>query len=96
MTLPDRARHGNGGPGGGYGPPPGAGTASGTNPPTARRPGRLPGRGGGAPGAGNDAKFQKAMQACAKLRPQGGRGGYGAGGGAQRRPQIASRPSRPT
>jgi hypothetical protein len=41
---------------------------------------------GGLPGGGQmDAKTQKAMQACAKLRPQGTfRGGYGQGNGGQR------------
>jgi len=82
VTLPDR---GNGGPGGqgGYGPPPGAST-NGT-PPTGTN-GAPPAGGGGFPGGGQmDAKTQKAMQACAKLRPQGTfRGGYGQGNGGQR------------
>jgi hypothetical protein len=69
VTLPDRGQR----PGGGYGPSPGTGT-NGTPP------------AGGFPGGGQaDAKTQKAMQACAKLRPQGQfRGGYGNGG---QRPQ---------
>jgi hypothetical protein len=43
---------------------------------------------GGAPGGIDNEKFRKAMQACAKLRPQGlgnGPGGYGQGRG--QRPQ---------
>jgi hypothetical protein len=82
VTLPDRGQRPDGadggpGAGGGYGPPPGA---TGTN-------GTPPAGGGGFPGGGApDAKTQKAMQACAKLRPQGQfRGGYGNGGG--QRPQ---------
>jgi hypothetical protein len=73
VTRPNRPGGGQGG--NGYGPPPGAGGA----------PGGGPGVGGG-PGAGgpggNDPKFRKALQACAKYRPDGARGG-GAGGGGQ-------------
>ncbi|HEY6758652.1 MAG TPA: hypothetical protein VI318_04155 [Baekduia sp.] len=70
VTLPNRGGGGQGGPpaGGGNGQPP-----TGTNgaPPA-----------GGFAGRSQDPKTQKAMQACAKYRPQGaGRGGYGAGGG---------------
>jgi hypothetical protein len=87
VTVPNRGtRPGGGGygpPAGGAGTPPtgtnaapptgGDGTPSTTTPPS------------GAPGAGgfaNNPKFQAAMKACAKLRPQGlrgGRGGPGAG-----------------
>lgn len=97
VTLPDRGQ-GNGGPGGGqggYGPPPGASTngapPTGTNgaPPSG---GNGNGAGGpGGPGFGQmDAKTQKAMQACAKLRPQGQgnfRGGYGQGGNGGQPPR---------
>jgi hypothetical protein len=64
VTLPDRGGNGQGGP------PPGTST-DGTPPAGAPQ--------GGFPGGGQaDAKTQKAMQACAKLRPQGSfRGGYG-------------------
>lgn len=77
VTLPDRGQRPNGGKGngGGYGPPPGA---DGGQPPTGTNGG--PGFSGGGP---NSEKFQKAMQACAKLRPQGqfrGGNGYGNGG----------------
>lgn len=74
VTLPDRGRRpgGDGNGGGGYGPPPGAGGGD---------------DGPGFPGGGSpDAKTQKAMQACAKLRPQF-RGGYGDPNGNGRRPQ---------
>ena len=83
VTLPDRG-NGQGG-GGGYGPPAGAG--AGGTPPTGTNGTPPAGAGaGGFPGGGqNSAKFQKAMQACAKLRPQGSfRGGNGNGG---QRPQ---------
>jgi hypothetical protein len=75
VTLPDRGNGQGGGPGGGgYGPPPGTGTNG--APPTGGR--------AGGPGFGQgDAKTQKAMQACAKLRPQGNFRG-GDGNGAQR------------
>jgi hypothetical protein len=65
VTLPDRGQRPGGGNGGGYGPP----TRTDGAPPSGDGPGFL---GGGQP----DAKTQKAMQACAKLRPQF-RGGYG-------------------
>jgi hypothetical protein len=82
VTLPDRgqSRGGQGGPGGGYGPPP-AGTngqpSTGTDaaPPASGIP-------GGTPGGADNGKFRQAMQACAKLRPQGlgnRPGGYGRG-----------------
>jgi hypothetical protein len=78
VTLLDRGQR----PSGGYGPPPGTGTNG--APPTGTDgtpPAGGPGFGGGQP----DAKTQKAMEACAKLRPQGQlRGGYGNGG---QRPQ---------
>jgi hypothetical protein len=63
VTLPSR---GQGAPGGdnGYGPPP---TATNGTPPQ-----------GGFPGGGN-GKFAKAMQACAKYRPQGAAGANGNG-----------------
>jgi hypothetical protein len=83
VTLPDRGQRPDGN-GGGYGPPPGTGT-NGT--PPADGDGNGNGNGGpGFLGGGQpDAKTQKAMQACAKLRPQGQfRGGYGNGG---QRPQ---------
>jgi hypothetical protein len=72
VTLPNRGRRpGSGGQGSGYGTPP-TGT-DGT--PSA----------GGAPGGSfaNNPKFQAAMKACAKLRPQSLRGGPGAGGPQQ-------------
>ncbi|WCB92936.1 hypothetical protein DSM104299_01636 [Baekduia alba] len=87
VTLPDR-RNGQGGlPSASSATPPT--TTDGTPP-----QGGFPGGGGGAPGgAANNPKFQKAMQACAKYRPQGagpgagpggGRGGYGGGGNGTR------------
>jgi hypothetical protein len=90
VTLPDRGQgngNGNGGPGGdgGYGPPPGAGAGASTNgtPPSGDGAGAPP-QGGGFPGGGQmDAKTQKAMQACAKLRPQF-RGGPNGNNGGQR------------
>lgn len=100
VTLPDRGQGGppNGGPGGdgGYGPPPGAGTGTNGTPPTGTNgappsgaDGTPPSGGAGGPGFGQmDEKTQKAMQACAKLRPQGQfRGGYGGGNGNGQRPQ---------
>jgi hypothetical protein len=68
VTLPDRARRPDG-DGDGYGPPPGA---DGGRPPTGTDGAPPSGRGGpGFFGGGRpDAKTQKAMQACAKLRPQ--------------------------
>jgi hypothetical protein len=77
VTLPDRGQRPSGGQGNGYGPPAGG---DGT-PPTGTN-GTPPA--GGSPGGGfaNNPKFQAAMKACAKLRPQGlrnGRGGSGAG-----------------
>jgi hypothetical protein len=82
VALPGRGQGGPGaGPGasGGYGPPAGGG-----QPPTATNATPPP---GGAPGGADSAAFRKAMQACAKLRPQGfgnGRGGPGAGGARPR------------
>jgi hypothetical protein len=80
VTLPNRG-NGQGRPGGGngYGPPPGAGASSATPPTTTN--GAPPAGGGGRFGGQNaDPKVQKAMQACAKYRPQfNGRGGNGAG-----------------
>jgi hypothetical protein len=75
VTLPARGRRPGGGNGNGYGPPP---TSTGGTPPTGTNGAPPAGgfRGGGLP---SDPKFQKAMQACAKYRPQGGRGGYGGG-----------------
>ena len=87
VTLPDR---GQGRPGGGNGyggPPPGAGGSSAAPPSTATPPtttNGAPPAGGGFRGRLNDPKFQKAMKACAKLRPQGARGGPGGGNGAGR------------
>ncbi|HEX5924804.1 MAG TPA: hypothetical protein VFY45_13295 [Baekduia sp.] len=81
VTLPDRGRQSGGGQGNGYGPPAGG---DGT-PPTGTN-GAPPA--GGAPGGGfaDNPKFQAAMKACAKLRPQGlgnGRGGPGGTGPQQ-------------
>jgi hypothetical protein len=76
VTLPDRG-NGNGG-GGGYGPPP-----TGTNgAPPSGGPGGGP---GGFGGQNADPKTQKAMQACAKYRPQRQGNGNGNGNG---RPQF--------
>jgi hypothetical protein len=77
VTLPDRGNR----QGGGYGPPAGGG-----QPPTSTNGTPPAGAAPGGPGFGQgDAKTQKAMQACAKYRPQGaGRGGYGNGNGAGR------------
>jgi hypothetical protein len=92
VTLPDRgARPGGDGQGGGYGPPSGSGGTppAGTDgtPPTSTN-GTPPA--GGAPGGGfaNNPKFQAAMKACAKLRPQGLRNGRGGPGGAGPRQNI--------
>lgn len=83
VTLPDRGQRGGGNGGGGYGPPAGA---DGGQPPTGTN-GTPPANGTGGPGffggGQPDAKTQKAMQACAKYRPQL-RGGYGDDG---QRPQ---------
>jgi hypothetical protein len=65
VTRPNRPGGGQGG--NGYGAPPGAGGAPGGGP------------GAGGPG-GNDPKFRKALQACAKYRPDGALGGRGGGG----------------
>lgn len=82
VTLPDRG--GRPGGDGGYGPPTGT---DGTPPPAGD--GAAGGTGGpGFLGGGRpDAKTQKAMQACAKLRPQL-RGGDGAPNGGGRAPQA--------
>jgi hypothetical protein len=42
----------------------------------------------GGPGGGGDPKLGQAMQACAKYRPQGGRGGPGGGAGGQQNIQA--------
>jgi hypothetical protein len=81
VTLPDRGQR----PGGGYGPPSGTGGTppSGTNgtpPPASSAP--------GAGGFTNNPKFQAAMKACAKLRPQGMGNGRGGPGGASPRQDI--------
>jgi hypothetical protein len=79
VTLPNRGT-GQGRPGGGngYGPPPGTGGASSATPPTTTD--GTPPAGGRFGGQSSDPKVQKAMQACAKYRPQfNGRGGNGAG-----------------
>jgi hypothetical protein len=79
VTLPNRRPGGQGQGGGqGYGPPPGAGTSTNGAPPTGGR-----GRGGFFGGQSNDPKIQKAMQACAKYRPQFNGGGRNGGGRAQ-------------
>jgi hypothetical protein len=95
VTLPDRGQRsdgGNGNGGGAYGPPPGA---DGGQPPTGTN-GAPPSDGNGNGGAGGpgflgggqaDAKTQKAMQACAKLRPQFRGGAYGNPNGAGRTSQ---------
>jgi hypothetical protein len=77
VTLPDRGQRPGGGQGDGYGPPAGGDGA----PPTGTN-GTPPA--GGAPSGGfaNNPKFQAAMKACAKLRPQGLRDGRGGPGGA--------------
>jgi hypothetical protein len=82
VTLPGRGQGGPGAGGGGYGPP------GGGQPPTGTNAGPPPGV---APGAADGAKFQKAMKACAKLRPQGlgnGRGGPGGANGARAQQNI--------
>jgi hypothetical protein len=85
VTLPDRGQRPGGGQGSGYGPPAGANGAppAGTDgtPPTGTN-GTPPA--GGAPRGGfaDNPKFQAAMKACAKLRPQGLRNGRGGPGGA--------------
>ena len=75
VTLPDRGQRPGGGQGNGYGPP-----AGGDGTPPAGTDGAPPA--GGAPGGGfaDNPKFQAAMKACAKLRPQGLRNGRGPGG----------------
>ncbi len=89
VTLPDRGQRPGGGQG--YGPPAGAnGTPpAGTDgtPPTGTD-GTPPA--GGAPGGGfaDNPKFQAAMKACAKLRPQGLRNGRGGPGGTGPRQSI--------
>jgi hypothetical protein len=88
VTLPDRGQPPGGGQGYGYGPPAGAGGTppTGTNvaPPASSdgQPSTTTPPAGGAPGGGfaNNPKFQAAMKACAKLRPQGLRGGRGGPG----------------
>lgn len=83
MTLPDRGQRPGGGQG--YGPPAGGDgtppTGTDGTPPTGTN-GTPPT--GGAPGGGfaDNPKFQAAMKACAKLRPQGLRNGRGGAGGA--------------
>ena len=77
VTLPKRA-NGSGGPPGGFsGGPPGGfsgGPPGGFNgtPPSGGVPPS------GADGFGGNSKFQKAIQACASLRPKGARGPNGA------------------
>jgi hypothetical protein len=85
VTLPDRGRRPGGGQGNGYGPP-----AGGDGTPPAGTDGTPPTGTNGTPPAGggfaDNPKFQAAMKACAKLRPQGlgnGRGGPGAAGSQQ-------------
>jgi hypothetical protein len=86
VTLPNRGQRPGGGQGYGYGPPAGgdgtppAGTEG--TPPTGTD-GTPPA--GGAPGGGfaDNPKFQAAMKACAKLRPQGLRSGRGGAGPQQ-------------
>ncbi|MES1193201.1 MAG: hypothetical protein ABUM26_02675, partial [Solirubrobacterales bacterium] len=82
VTLPDRGQRPDGGQG--YGPPAGADG----QPPTGTPPADAtpPANGDGTPPAGvpggglaDNPKFPAAMKACAKLRPQGLRGGPGAG-----------------
>jgi hypothetical protein len=82
VTLPDRGRRPAGGQG--YGPP----ASSDGTPPTSTN-GAPPSETNGTPPAGgapggfaNNPKFQAAMKACAKLRPQGLRNGRGGPGGA--------------
>jgi hypothetical protein len=59
-------------------PPGGAGGGNGNGPPVGGGNGQPP---GGGPGAGGgDPKFAKALQACAKYRPQGAGGGGRPGG----------------
>lgn len=96
VTLPDRGQRPNGGGNGGGGYGPGGPGTDGGQPPTGADgapPSGGDGNGGGNGGPGffgggqPDAKTQKAMQACAKLRPQF-RGGYGnPNGGNGRAPQ---------
>jgi hypothetical protein len=83
VTLPDRGARSGGGQG--YGPPAGGDgqPPTGTPPADATPPANGDGTppAGGAPGGGfaDNPKFQAAMKTCAKLRPQGLRGGPGAG-----------------
>ena len=76
VTLPDRGQRPGGGQG--YGPPAGGDgtppTGSDGQPPTGTPP-------AGA-GFADNPKFQAAMKACAKFRPQGLRNGRGGPGGA--------------
>ena len=82
VTLPDRGQRPGAGQGSGYGPP-----AGGDGTPPAGTDGTPPTGTNGTPPAGDaprggfadNPKFQAAMKACAKLRPQGLRGGPGAG-----------------
>jgi hypothetical protein len=91
VTLPNRGQRPGGGQGYGYGPPAGAGgtppTGTNATPPAGSdgQPSTTTPPNGGAPGGGfaNNPKFQAAMKACAKLRPQGLRGGPGARGPQQ-------------
>jgi hypothetical protein len=85
VTLPNRGANGNGG-GNGYGPPPGTGTSS--APPNGADGAPPPGGGGFFGGNSSDPKVQKAMKACAKLRPQGGPGANGQRNGNRARFDI--------
>jgi hypothetical protein len=74
VTAPTRPGNGQGGPGAGQGGP---GGGNGYGPP----------QGGFGGGGANGGKFGKAMQACAKYRPQGA-GGPGGGNGQRPRTDV--------
>jgi hypothetical protein len=85
VTLPQRGAGGGAGPGGyggGFRRPGNGGGASSTTPGGGTGTTRTRPPGGG--GFRNNPKLQKAMQACAKLRPQGAGGFGGRAGGAGR------------
>jgi hypothetical protein len=87
VTLPAggfaRGGGGNGGGngGGGTGSPPAGDGSTDSGPPDSNGGSRTP---RSLPGGVDQATFQKAMAACASLRPAGAAGGFGGGGGAGR------------
>ncbi|GAA3211645.1 hypothetical protein [Actinocorallia longicatena] len=80
VTMPDRGQGGAGGDG---------------TRPTGRPSGQPTGRPSGQPSGrpSMSAEQQKAMQACASLRPDGGQGGPGQGGGPGGGGQPSSQPT---